>query len=79
MEQEGDKFGGWSYMKFSAPHSQVIMIVTAYTLCTVTSATGTTTYHQQLTLQQLNNNKVKNSRHTFDKDLMTWMKQAHKR
>eukprot|EP00957_Ditylum_brightwellii_P160602 12226262-Ditylum_brightwellii.AAC.1 len=43
------------------------------------SATGTTTYYQQLALQQSNSTEVKNPRHTFYKDLMTWMKQAHKR
>ena len=61
IEQGGDKFGRWSYMKLSAPHAQVITIVTAYKPCKVMSATGTTAYHQQLAVQQLNNTEIKNT------------------
>eukprot|EP00957_Ditylum_brightwellii_P006121 463219-Ditylum_brightwellii.AAC.1 len=50
MDQGWDRYGWWSYMKFSALDSKTITIITAYKLCTVTSAIGTTTYQQQLAL-----------------------------
>eukprot|EP00957_Ditylum_brightwellii_P168289 12811293-Ditylum_brightwellii.AAC.1 len=51
----------------------------AYKPCTVTTNTGTTTYHQQLALQQLEINAMITPRKTFTKDLLQWMKTLHKK
>eukprot|EP00957_Ditylum_brightwellii_P023473 1771828-Ditylum_brightwellii.AAC.1 len=40
----------------------------AYKPCTITTNTGTTMYHQQLALQQLETNATINARKTFTSD-----------
>eukprot|EP00957_Ditylum_brightwellii_P069344 5264282-Ditylum_brightwellii.AAC.1 len=79
MEQGSDKYGGWSHFKCSATSSKLIMIITTYKLCTVTTNTGTTTYHQQLALQQSKTNTATNPRKTFTRDLLQWMKKLHQK
>eukprot|EP00957_Ditylum_brightwellii_P173852 13235575-Ditylum_brightwellii.AAC.1 len=62
IDQGSKKYGRWSYFKFTAADSKIVTLITAYKPCTCTavSTTGTTTYHQQLVLQQLETNTTVN-------------------
>eukprot|EP00957_Ditylum_brightwellii_P108444 8272496-Ditylum_brightwellii.AAC.1 len=51
----------------------------AYKPCMVTANTGTTAYHQQLTLQQMETNATINLRKTFTRDLLQWMEKLCKK
>eukprot|EP00957_Ditylum_brightwellii_P151892 11566891-Ditylum_brightwellii.AAC.1 len=46
----------WSYFKFTTADAKIVTVITVYKPCTASSTTGTTTYHQQLDLQQLETN-----------------------
>eukprot|EP00957_Ditylum_brightwellii_P122621 9351134-Ditylum_brightwellii.AAC.1 len=48
----------------------MITIITVYQLCKSTRGIGTTTYHQQLALQQANSTSKVNPCKSFIKDLM---------
>eukprot|EP00957_Ditylum_brightwellii_P156547 11914985-Ditylum_brightwellii.AAC.1 len=49
--------------------NKIITIITAYQPCKFTKRTGTTVYHQQLTLQQTNSTSKVNPCKSFIKDL----------
>eukprot|EP00957_Ditylum_brightwellii_P011569 874449-Ditylum_brightwellii.AAC.2 len=51
----------------------------AHKPCTVATTMGTTTYHQQLALQQSDTNSTINPRKMFTSDLLTYMKKSHKK
>eukprot|EP00957_Ditylum_brightwellii_P054909 4161540-Ditylum_brightwellii.AAC.1 len=51
--------------------------MTAYQPCKVTKDTGTTTYHQQLAIQQSNTTIKVNPQKSFTQDLTKWMVTGH--
>eukprot|EP00957_Ditylum_brightwellii_P198809 15153854-Ditylum_brightwellii.AAC.1 len=77
IDQGCDKYGQWCYMRFLAIGNKIITIMTTYQPCRTTKSTGTTTYHQQLSLQQMNNINTVNPCKSFINDLMKWMKAVH--
>eukprot|EP00957_Ditylum_brightwellii_P180468 13747340-Ditylum_brightwellii.AAC.1 len=74
IDQGSDKYGQWSYFKFAAANAKIVTVITAYKPCIASSTTGTTTYHQQLALQQMKTSSTVNPRKTFTSDLLRWMK-----
>eukprot|EP00957_Ditylum_brightwellii_P071191 5411032-Ditylum_brightwellii.AAC.1 len=76
IDQGSNKYGRWSYFKFTTADAKIVTVITAYKPCTAASTTGATTYHQQLALQQLETNTTVNLRKTFISDLLRRMKSA---
>eukprot|EP00957_Ditylum_brightwellii_P059484 4516336-Ditylum_brightwellii.AAC.1 len=74
IDQGSNKYSRWSYFKFTAADVNFFTVITAYKPCTAASTTGTTTYHQQLALQQLETNTTVNPCKLFTSDLLQWMK-----
>eukprot|EP00957_Ditylum_brightwellii_P083161 6323035-Ditylum_brightwellii.AAC.1 len=60
IDQGSDKYGRWSYFKFTTADANIVTVITAYKPCTAAFITETTTYQQQLALQQLETNTTVN-------------------
>eukprot|EP00957_Ditylum_brightwellii_P150733 11477277-Ditylum_brightwellii.AAC.1 len=45
IDQGSDKFGRWSYFKFTAANAKIVTVMTDYKPCIAPSTTGTTAYH----------------------------------
>eukprot|EP00957_Ditylum_brightwellii_P133715 10195227-Ditylum_brightwellii.AAC.1 len=73
LNQGSDKYGRWSYFKFSAANTKIVTVITAYKPCIAASTTGTTTYHQQLAIQQMETNTIVNPQ-----NYLFWMATSRK-
>eukprot|EP00957_Ditylum_brightwellii_P133343 10166632-Ditylum_brightwellii.AAC.1 len=76
IDQGYDKYGQWSYFKFTVANGKRVTVITAHKPCIASSTTGITTYHQQLALQQMETSSKVKPRKTFTSDLLSWVKSA---
>eukprot|EP00957_Ditylum_brightwellii_P211962 15366814-Ditylum_brightwellii.AAC.1 len=75
METVSDKLGRWSYVKLVGKDHNITTIVVVYVPCKTTK-TGTSTYHQQLTLFNKSSSTRIEPQKQYIKDLKHWLKQC---
>jgi hypothetical protein len=72
IERGGDYLGRWSFIRYAGIGHRTIMVVSAYQVCVrPTNVHGTTAFHQQQSIFQLERRATINPRKNFQLDLLS--------